>query len=133
MNEVHTIAIAGISGAGKSVQVKKIAELLENSTTLFFDEFKKNYNELTNTLKKLRNQSQHQHIIVEEPTGRRREGMEDLIDLLVFIDIPLEIALTRILLRAIYHSDDEAIDIFYQQIGPQFVVDLKETFKAPHN
>ena len=38
-------------------------------------------------------------VIVEEPFGRERAGMDALIDLAVCIDLPLEIALARQLLR----------------------------------
>jgi uridine kinase len=39
------------------------------------------------------------HIVVEEPFGRARRGMADLADFVVFIDLPLELALARRLLR----------------------------------
>lgn len=126
MKGVCTIAIAGISGAGKSVLVNKVAEKLEDATILQFDVFKQDYNLLTKALKSLQVRIPNGYIVVEEPTGRRREGMEDIIDLLVFIDVPLEIALTRVLLRAIYNSDDESIDSFYNQIGPQFESNYSE-------
>src|SRR5687768_13867478 len=38
-------------------------------------------------------------LIVEEPFGRGREQMRDLIDFVVYIDLPLEIALARKILR----------------------------------
>lgn len=40
-----------------------------------------------------------QFIIVEEPFGRERAGIDSLVDLAVCIDLPLEIALARRLLR----------------------------------
>jgi len=126
MKGIYTIAIAGISGAGKSVTVNRVAEKLEDATVLHFDDFKQDYNLLTKTLQSLQERTPNRYIVVEEPTGRSREGMEDLVDLLVFIDVPFEIALTRVLLRAIYNSDDESIDSFYNQIGPQFESNYRE-------
>ncbi|MEL7071372.1 MAG: hypothetical protein AAGN15_22365 [Cyanobacteria bacterium J06581_3] len=38
-------------------------------------------------------------VIVEEPFGRKRAGMTHLIDFVVFVDLPLEMALARRLLR----------------------------------
>jgi uridine kinase len=40
-----------------------------------------------------------QTIVVEEPFGRLREGMSELIDVSVSIDIPLEISLSRRIIR----------------------------------
>lgn len=45
------------------------------------------------------------YIIVEEPFGRGREGMAELIDFVVCIDIPLEVALARRILRGIKHTE----------------------------
>ncbi|MEC0373408.1 AAA family ATPase [Paenibacillus chibensis] len=44
-------------------------------------------------------------IIVEEPFGRGREGMAELIDFVVCIDIPLEVALARRILRGIHNAE----------------------------
>ncbi|MCM3782025.1 AAA family ATPase [Neobacillus mesonae] len=45
------------------------------------------------------------YIIVEEPFGRGREGMAELIDFVVCIDIPLEVALARRVLREIQTAE----------------------------
>ena len=42
-------------------------------------------------------------IVVEEPFGRERRSMADLVDFVVFIDVPLELALARKLLQYIEH------------------------------
>ncbi len=41
-----------------------------------------------------------QHLIIEDPFGRGRDDMKDLVDLSVCIDIPMEIALARRLLES---------------------------------
>jgi uridine kinase len=45
------------------------------------------------------------YIIVEEPFGRGREGMAELIDFVVCIDIPLEVALARRILEEIQKTE----------------------------
>jgi uridine kinase len=45
------------------------------------------------------------YIVVEEPFGRGREGMAELIDFVVCIDIPLEVALARRVLREVQWTD----------------------------
>jgi uridine kinase len=48
-------------------------------------------------------------IVVEEPFGRLRSGFADLLDLVVLIDTPLDVALARSLLREL-HSDEAERD-----------------------
>lgn len=126
------IAVAGASGAGKTSLVRKIAALLDDSVTFYFDDygsthrFPKNVKRWANVgfdphrwqnqrmLKDLRLLSQGapvippdsgrevkpaRFIVMEEPFGRRRRGMDALVDFVVCIDIPLEIALARRILR----------------------------------
>lgn len=50
-------------------------------------------------------------IIVEEPFGRLREGMQELIHTVVYIDLPLEIALCRRIMRNLtYDYISEPVD-----------------------
>lgn len=55
--------------------------------------------------------------------------MSDKIDFLVYINLPLEVSLARVLLRSIRQSEDEGINAFYETIGPQF--DPKFTEERP--
>jgi len=64
MKGVYTIAIAGVSGAGKSVLVNKVAEMLEDSTILHFDDYKQDYNLLTKVLQSLQERTPNRYIIV---------------------------------------------------------------------
>ena len=133
-----TIAIAGASGAGKSLLVNKISEMLEDSVEIYYDDYRPNYENLTRDLETLlrgqpikypkscRTIKPSRFIVVEEPTGRTRPSMAENIDLLVYIHLPLDISLARILLRAIYESNDEEIRNFYKTIGPQFEKKYKE-------
>jgi len=133
-----TVAIAGASGAGKSLLSNKISEMLEDSVEIHYDDYRPDYANLTRDLETLRRGQPIKYpkngrtikpgkfIVVEEPTGRIRPSMSENIDFLVYIDLPLDISLARVLLRAIYESDDEEIRNFYKTIGPQFEKKYKE-------
>jgi len=131
-SKVFILGIAGPSGSGKSTLVAKIASLLEDAETLFYDHYNPNYDKLTKDLGELRKGNAitcsernrlikpRKYIVVEEPTGRQRNEMKDKIDFLVYINIPLEVSFTRVLLRSIEQSDDNSINPFFETIGPQF-------------
>ena len=59
-------------------------------------------------------------VMLETITKEQKDEMEDKIDNLVYINLPLEISFTRVLLRSIEKSTDEDINAFYKSIGPQF-------------
>ena len=135
------IAIAGASGSGKSTLVRALAQKLKNTETMYFDDYRPNYENLTKDLQNLQRGNHITYpvdnrridagkvIILEEPTGRTRKGMSDKIDFLVYINLPLEVSLARVLLRSIRQSEDEDINAFYETIGPQF--DPKFTEEKP--
>jgi len=118
---VTVVSIGGPSGSGKSSLVKAIVTLLPNSCSLHFDDYKENTRfpedltkwvnagcnpdefetpKMVEDLKTLRDQSHYDWIIVEEPFGRGRTAIAELIDFVVCIDIPPEIALARTIKRA---------------------------------
>lgn len=132
------ISISSYSGGGKSTLVRKTAELLDNATTLYFDDYanksRKAYprdikkwfkdgadiNEFktpnfAKDVRALRNGenivsvldgttiSPTEFIVIEDPTGRARYEMKEIIDFVVLIDTPLEVSLVRRLLRDIDH------------------------------
>ncbi|MHA1121389.1 MAG: uridine kinase family protein [Candidatus Heimdallarchaeota archaeon] len=131
-SKVFVLGIAGPSGSGKSTSVNKVAALLEDSDTMFYDDYRPNYDKLTEDLGELRKGNPitypikkriiqpKKYIVIEEPTGRQRKGMKDKIDFLVYINIPLEISFARVLLRSLEQSEDNGINTFYETIGPQF-------------
>jgi len=126
------LGIAGPSGSGKTTLVRKIAKQLGNSVILLYDDYRPNYDKLTNDLAELRKGNSitypkndlllqpQKYIIIEEPKGRTRNGMNDKIDFLVYINLPLEVSFTQVLLRSLEQSEDEEINSFYDTIGPQF-------------
>jgi uridine kinase len=115
-SDFFSIAVSGSSGSGKSSLVKELSNILPDSVTLFFDEYRPDYDKLTADLATLKKGHSITHpltatvveparfIILEEPYGRTRSGMSSLVDFLIFIETPLEICLARVLLRAINDS-----------------------------
>ncbi|MBK5113084.1 MAG: hypothetical protein KGD59_07970 [Candidatus Heimdallarchaeota archaeon] len=131
-SKIFIIGIAGPSGSGKSTLVKKVAALLEDSETLFYDDYNPYYDKLTEDLGELRKGhaitypeknrviQPGKYLVLEEPTGRQRKDMKDKIDFLVYINIPLEVSFARVLLRSIEQADDNSINPFFERIGQQF-------------
>ena len=129
---MFVLGIAGPSGSGKTTLVRNIVKQLDDCIFLHYDDYKPNYDKLTEDLEELRKGNSisypktgqqivpTKYIIIEEPTGRSRKGMDDKIDYLVYINLPLEVSFTRVLLRSLEQSTDESINAFYETIGPQF-------------
>ena len=123
------IGVCGIVSAGKTTLIKKVAELLEDSVTILWDDYdhllildfedpqkwvedgcdtnKWKTVQFIEDLRSLKNGNYIQHpttnekinpgkyVLVEDPTGRTRDEMAELIDYLIFIDLPHEISLAR--------------------------------------
>ena len=60
------------------------------------------------------------YIIVEEPFGRMREGMKEILDFVAFIHIPLDISLARRLLRD--------VQVEYKDLDPDKKLKIVENF-----
>lgn len=124
------IAISGPSGSGKTTVVKQLAELF-NSPALHFDDYVDEHTypeDMTAWLRRgadtteiktprliaeLQHQigtCQSQFIFVEEPFGRSREPVAQLIDYVVLLDIPLEICLARVIARNIDRNGQQATE-----------------------
>ncbi|MGG3280089.1 hypothetical protein [Paenibacillus solani] len=72
------------------------------------------------------------YIIVEEPFGRGREGMDELIDFVVCIDIPLEVALARRILRGIQNTEStpsETLKSFEEYLS-QYLIVVRNLYQA---
>lgn len=121
------IAIAGVSGGGKTTIAKHLNERLHNSKTLFFDDYDfdgpddvidwvdkgPNYDEwdlapLIKDLKGLLADSLD-YIVLDFPFAYKHSKISKLIDLTVFIDTPLDIAMARRIIRDFKDSSNESI------------------------
>lgn len=121
------ISIAAVSGGGKTTIVKQLNEKLHNSKALFFDNYDlegpgdiiswvdngANYDEwgLTPFLKELEIllSEQLDFIILDYPFAYKHSLISRFIDLTVFIDTPLDVALARRLTRDFRDSTSQHI------------------------
>ncbi len=107
-----TIGVSGAAGGGKTTLVNALATSIEQAVAVFFDDhpvdlpqspvdwlqagadFKEwGCQGLVDELTLLRGQGAV--VVVEAPLGRAHRASGELIDFLVFIDTPLEVALAR--------------------------------------
>lgn len=121
------ISIAAVSGGGKTTVVKHLSANLERTRVLYFDDYDlhgpediltwvdagADYNEWDMTpfvrdFNRLLKEDLH-FIILDYPFAYKNAQVSKLIDMTVFIDTPLDIALARRILRDF--SNDSASDI----------------------
>jgi uridine kinase len=121
------IAISGVSGGGKTTIVKHLNKRLHNAKTLFFDDYNfdgpddiidwvdkgANYNEwnlapLIRDLEALLAESLD-YIVIDFPFAYKHSKTRKLIDITVFIDTPLDIAMARRIIRDFKNGSNENI------------------------
>ncbi|SCC28891.1 hypothetical protein [Bacillus mycoides] len=113
------ISIAAVSGGGKTTITESLTHELTNSKALYFDSYKfdncpadickwiddgANYDEwvltpLITDIQHLLQNSNLDYIIVDYPFAYLNSEMRELIDVTIFIDTPLDIAMARRILR----------------------------------
>ncbi|BBN80521.1 hypothetical protein PA25_05060 [Pseudoalteromonas sp. A25] len=128
MNNTKVIAISGMSGSGKTTQVKLLAHLFD-CPYLLFDDYS---NECTypsdmaqwlreganvslirspgfvNALHHLVTSSSRPFVFIEEPFGKERAATRTLIDTVILLDTPAEVCLSRVIKRHIAHNHANA-------------------------
>ena len=126
-NQPFVIAISGVSGGGKTTITKHLNDRLFNSKTLFFDDYDfdgpndiihwvdngANYDEwnldpFIKDIKKLLSEPLD-FIVLDYPFAYKHSKTSQLIDLAVYIDTPLDIAMARRLIRDFKNSSHERI------------------------
>lgn len=114
------IAISAVSGGGKTTAIQLLNKQLKNSTVLFFDDYNfegpdnymewvsrgGNYNEwklqpiINDLITILDNKDHHfDYILLDYPFAYLNHEMKVYIDLAIFIDTPLDVAMARRILR----------------------------------
>jgi uridine kinase len=130
MDEIKVVAISGVSGSGKTSIVKQLSEVF-SCPYLFFDEHtdKKTYPKdmkrwfvngtnlsdistpkFIDALYELRAESDNNFIFIEEPFGRCRDSISSLIDYVVLLDMPMEVCLSRVMMRNIKHPKSDSLN-----------------------
>ncbi|TWT08091.1 hypothetical protein FQV26_09855 [Planococcus sp. CPCC 101016] len=150
MKKTIVIAIASISGGGKTTIVEKLNAELPNSEALYFDEYDlegpesvidwmnrgSNYNEWNLTpfvkdLEKLLTKSLD-YIVLDFPFSYHHVQTHSFISFSVFIDTPLDIALARRTIRDFQYSSTENIVEamkHYNSDGRQAYLEMLHTIK----
>jgi uridine kinase len=116
----YVIAISSVTGGGKSTLAKALHQALPNSTVLCFDDFDDtnvhpdDYYEwyvrgadlrefdcpgMALAVDQLVQQGEARYLILDFPFGRDHPCFREAIDLSVFIDTPLDVAMARRILR----------------------------------
>ncbi|MGW6193109.1 hypothetical protein ACWFRC_20830 [Bacillus cereus] len=113
------ISIAAVSGGGKTTITERLTRELKNSKALYFDSYKfdncpadickwiddgANYDEwvltpLIHDIQHLIRDTNLDYIIVDYPFAYQNSEMRKFIDVTIFIDTPLDIAMARRILR----------------------------------
>ncbi len=116
----YVVGISSVSGGGKTTIAKELCRDLPNSVGLFFDDFDDttvhpddfyqwvvdggDYNAwqtpgIVKQLEVFKSDREHDYVVFDAPLGRAHEATGRFIDLMVYIDTPLDVAMARRLLR----------------------------------
>ncbi|PWV94502.1 uridine kinase [Paenibacillus cellulosilyticus] len=122
-----TIAIAAVSGGGKTTVTSRLGERLPNAIALYFDEYDlagpddildwvergANHNEwnidpILADITKLIHSGEVEYVLLDYPFANLHNNLKT-IDLTIFIDTPLDIAMARRILRDFGNMNTEEI------------------------
>ncbi|KYG27717.1 hypothetical protein [Alkalihalobacillus trypoxylicola] len=123
----RVIALAAVSGGGKTTITSKLQRIFPNSKTLFFDDYdlegpediidwvdrganREEWN-LTPFLKDLENLISEplDYLFLDYPFAYTHNEVSDYLDYTIFIDTPLDIAMARRIMRDFSQSSSEDI------------------------
>ncbi|WP_010099077.1 hypothetical protein [Ornithinibacillus scapharcae] len=150
-NFPYIIAIAAVSGGGKTTIATKLADKLDKSKVLYFDDYEfdgpsdimdwvdngTNYDDwdltpLVTDLKLLITEKLN-YIVLDYPMAYKNSHISNFIDLAVFIDTPLDIALARRIHRDYQQESSEKILdelTFYLTHGRRGYLEMLRTIKS---
>lgn len=150
MNFPKTIAIGSVSGGGKTTAVSCLEQTMKNVKALYFDDYDfkgpsdiltwldrgANSNEwdlqpMLDDLEKLRAEPLD-YVFLDFPFANQHESSKNYIDFTVFINTPLDLALSRRVLRDFSHATTKDImeDIRrYEKYGRAAYLHMLHTIK----
>ena len=144
------IAIAAVSGGGKTTVTSLLVEKLHYSKALYFDDY--DFDGPDDILKWVENGADYSEfdltplvkdiegllaeplnfIVLDYPFGYKQEQIKKYIDFAVFIDTPLDIAMARRIMRDYKNSSIESILLdmdVYLTNGRQAYLEMLKTIK----
>ncbi len=134
---MKVIAITGASGSGKTSVVKQMS-LRFSCPYLLFDDYVDsntypkdikrwfergaNLSEITtprlvSSLNELKEKSSSPFLFIEEPFGRLRNPMSPLIDDVILLDIPMEVCLSRVIMRNLNNPSNDSLASISNYLG----------------
>ncbi|MCA1011595.1 hypothetical protein [Halobacillus halophilus] len=153
MVNTKVISIASVSGGGKTTLTNALSNRLRNAEALFFDnyDFKgepedlvgwveegPDYNQwkldpLLSDMKSLQQQEDPpEYILLDYPFSYLNDQLRSVIDVSLYIDTPLDIAMARRLIRDYSHAESMEIhnDLnHYLKYGRRAYVEMETTIK----
>ena len=129
MQKVKVFAVSGVSGSGKTLVIKQLSEVLSCPSLLFDDHteehtypkdmkrwFKNGADaaeiitpKFVHALHHLKAGCANEFIFIEEPFGRCRDSISSLIDYVVLLDMPMEVCLSRVIMRNIKNPKSDSL------------------------
>lgn len=133
MKKPLVIAIAAVSGGGKTTIVQALNNELNFSKSLYFDEYDFdecpddffewvqrgcNYNEwnteiLVNDIKELLSQPNLDYVLLDYPFAYKNDKVASYLDYTIFTETPLDIAMARRILR---DRENESIEVLKEDL-----------------
>lgn len=119
MSKIKIIVIAAVSGGGKTTIVKELNNRLKVSKALYFDDYDfaecpndfyewtkngSNYNlwnvdTLVDDIEKILLEDEVDYLLIDYPFAYQNSQVSSFIDVAIFIDTPLDIAMARRIMR----------------------------------
>lgn len=126
---MKTIAVSAVTAGGKTTAVNGLKIALKNSCSLHFDDYSfegevddfhqwvldgADYNvwnlkPLENDIIRIKNSNKYEYLILDYPFAYRNDLIKKYIDVAVFIDTPLDIALARHIIRDMENASAKEI------------------------
>ncbi|CAG9622461.1 nucleoside/nucleotide kinase family protein [Sutcliffiella rhizosphaerae] len=141
------IAVSGFSGGGKTTVTKRLLQALPDSILLHFDDY--DFNGPNDLIKWVEDGADYNlwclkpliediekyissksYILLDYPFSYKNDSLKKYIDLSIFIDTPLDIAMARRMLRDHIRLQDIHQDLaFYLNFGRAAYLEMEKSIK----